>query len=358
MKPVLLVTNHVPPDRVPGLIALHDAVGLELAIYDGRLHHATAGVEDPGVPFQRLRPRAVHALAASGRHRAVVATSAGRVALPAAFSGARRAGVPFLYWTGIWAPVRTPAHLAGALLMRHIERGADATLAYGPHVAAYALSRGARNVHVVPQTVDTEFWSQPGDAAAARARLGVGAEDFVAVYAGRATPGKGVEVLLDAWRGLPAGPNAVLALAGVTGTDVVALPSGAQALGMVARAELRDLYAAADVVVIPSVATRAFREPWGLVANEAMLQGTLVVATDAVGAAAGGLVRDGHTGIVVPGGDPAALAAEINGLLDDPERHREAAAAGARAAAQHTPLAFAQAVACAVSTVAADTPPR
>ena len=39
-----------------------------------------------------------------------------------------------------------------------------------------------------------------------------------------------------------------------------------------------------------------------------MNRGLAVIACDAVGAAAGGLVRDGETGLVVPAGDPAALA--------------------------------------------------
>ena len=72
---------------------------------------------------------------------------------------------------------------------------------------------------------------------------------------------------------------------------------------------LRDVYAACDVLVVPSVPTRTFREPWGLVVNEAMNQGLAVIATDAVGAAAGGLVRDGENGLIVPAGDERALAA-------------------------------------------------
>ena len=54
---MLLVTGHVPPDRVGAMRALHEAEGIEIAIYDGRLHHATPGVEDPGVPFRRVSQR-------------------------------------------------------------------------------------------------------------------------------------------------------------------------------------------------------------------------------------------------------------------------------------------------------------
>jgi len=53
------------------------------------------------------------------------------------------------------------------------------------------------------------------------------------------------------------------------------------------------------------------------VVNEAFNQGVPVIATEAVGAAAGGLVRDGLTGLVVPERDPRALAAAVARLLAD-----------------------------------------
>ncbi len=355
-RPVLLVTNLVPADRVPSLQALHAREGLEVAIYDGRRHHATGGVADPGVPHRRVSQRGVHALAASGRHRAVIATSAGRLALPAAFYGARRAGLPFLYWTGIWARVATPAHLIGTPLMRHIERSADGTIAYGEHVAAYARGHGSRNVVVAPQAVDGEFWGAPVDPGAiAHARALAGGPAFLALYAGRATPGKGVDVLLEAWAatGLTP-PDAALALAGVTVTDLPGgqAPAGVTALGQRTPEQLRNLYAAADVLVVPSVPTRAFREPWALVVNEAMSQHTPVIATDSVGAAAGGLVRDGETGLVVPAGDPAALASAIARVHRDDALRDRLGAAGAAAVRAYTPTAWAQAVSQALATAA------
>jgi glycosyltransferase involved in cell wall biosynthesis len=54
-----------------------------------------------------------------------------------------------------------------------------------------------------------------------------------------------------------------------------------------------------------------------LVVNEAMYQGTPVIASDAVGAVAGGLVRDGRNGLVAPAGDPRALATRIQALAGD-----------------------------------------
>ena len=54
-----------------------------------------------------------------------------------------------------------------------------------------------------------------------------------------------------------------------------------------------------------------------MVANEAMNQGCPVIASDAVGAAAGGLIQDGVNGFVVPERNPEALAISIQRLLDD-----------------------------------------
>ena len=321
-RPLLLVTNLVPPDRVGALKALNEREGLEVAIYDGRLHHATGGVDDPGVPFRRISQREVFSLAASGRYRAVIATSAGRLALPTAYCGARRAGVPFVYWTGIWHQVATPAHLAAAPLVRWIESHADAVVAYGPHVADYARSHGARNVHVAPQAVDVEFWAEPEDGSDARQRLG--SPKFLLVFAGRDRPGKGLTTALEAWR--LAGVEGVFALAGVEASSPAAAARASMSqgdarvepLGMIGPEALRELFAAADALVMPSEPTPSFREPWGLVANEAMLQGTPVIATDAVGAAAGGLVREGETGLVVPAGDARAMASAISRLATNP----------------------------------------
>ena len=54
-RPVLVVTNHVPPDRAGAFAALHAREGIELALFGGRSHHATAGLADPGVPHRRVR---------------------------------------------------------------------------------------------------------------------------------------------------------------------------------------------------------------------------------------------------------------------------------------------------------------
>jgi glycosyltransferase involved in cell wall biosynthesis len=339
-RPVLFVTNIVPPDRAGAFAALHARAGIELALFGGRSHHATGGVEDPGVPHRHVHQREVHALAASGRYRAVVAGTAGRTALPAAWLGARRARVPFVLWSALWAELRTPAHLLARPLMAAIYRDADAVVAYGPHVAAFARRHGARRVEIASQAVDNAFWSAPAPEPRAPA-------PFTYLFVGRPAREKGVAELLHAWRAAALHPrDAALVLAGA-GHDAAGVP-GVQVAGTLSPANLRNFYAGAGVVAIPSIPSRRFVEPWGLVANEAMNQRCAVIATDAVGAAAGGLVRHERTGLVVPAGDTAALGAAIRRLHDDPRLRERLAEEGSRAVTAYTYEAWAAGFAAAL----------
>jgi hypothetical protein len=56
-------------------------------------------------------------------------------------------------------------------------------------------------------------------------------------------------------------------------------PAGEISRGRCEPTQLRNLYTGSDVLVIPSVPTRDFLEPWGLVANEAFHPGVPVIAT-------------------------------------------------------------------------------
>jgi glycosyltransferase involved in cell wall biosynthesis len=313
VKPVLFVTNHVPPERVGAFAALHRRLPVELALFGGRSTHATTGVADPGVPHRFVEQRQIRALAASGAYRAVVCGTAGRVALPAAWLGARSSKTPFVLWTALWAHPRTPAHIVGgAPLLAVIYRDAGAVVAYGSHVAAFARSCGARNVYVAPQAVDNGFWG-------AHIAPDPGAP-FTAVFVGRASRAKGAAVLLTAWRSSGFGaPAALVLVGGDSGPPRIPAGGAVSFKGIQPPEQVRNYLASADVVVMPSLRTRDFREPWGLVANEAMNQSTPIIASDEVGAVAGGLVRHERNGLVVRAGDPAELASALRRLHDDAE---------------------------------------
>ncbi len=128
------------------------------------------------------------------------------------------------------------------------------------------------------------FFQKPLDRTEVLSRYGLScAGRPLVLFAGKMTRFKGVDVLLDA---MPAFrrefPDAMLVLAG-DGEQRAALGAQADALaledvhfiGNVSQQQLADLYRVADIDLVPSR-----REPFGLVAVEAMACGTPVVATD------------------------------------------------------------------------------
>ncbi len=207
-----------------------------------------------------------------------------------------------------WHNAQLAGGRLGALLERHAARRATVTLAASEDLARRALACGGRDVRIAPVAAPRRMPSGRDP--------GLGRPLVLAV--GRLHPQKGYDVLLDA---LPLLGNAVVAVAG-DGPLLEELSARApQVRWLGRRDDVADLYAAADVVVLPSV-----WEARSLTAQEALRAGRPLVATDVGGTAA--LVGDGA--VLVTAGDPAALGAAVRRLLDDPV---EAAAVAARGAA-------------------------
>lgn len=341
-RPACLITGAVSPYRREPFRLLARAEGVEVIAWE------EAGPPIEGVAVHRTTQAGAVRLAASGRYRAVICGLNGRTALAGSYLAARARSLPFVLWVGIWAHPRTAAHALSVLPTRHLYRSADAVATYGPHVTRHVEAhRGARGgVFEAAQAVDVERFGAPvpaGEVARARERAGAGDGELLVLFAGRLEPEKGVDVLLDAWREAALGPAAHLALAGAGPLRGKAerAGGGVRVLGYVCALDLPALYAAADVLVLPSVRTATFTEPWGLVVNEAMLQRTPVIVSDAVGAAAGGLVRDGRNGLIVPSGDASALASRLKVLAGAPALRDRLGAAGREDAARLDPAAWA-----------------
>jgi glycosyltransferase involved in cell wall biosynthesis len=95
-------------------------------------------------------------------------------------------------------------------------------------------------------------------------------------------------------------------------TDKIRFP------GYVTPEESIIYYSIAWVFILPSVTTAQGKELWGLVVNEAFNQGVPVIATEAVGAAAGGLIENFVNGLIVRERDSRGLENAITLLLEDP----------------------------------------
>ncbi|MFI9246915.1 D-inositol-3-phosphate glycosyltransferase [Streptomyces sp. NPDC053086] len=181
----------------------------------------------------------------------------------------------------------------------------------------------------------------PGSRAAARARLGLPQDALIPLFAGRIQPLKAPDVLLRAVAVLlEERPELrsriqVPVVGGPSGSGL-AKPEGLQKLAArlgvadvvrfrppVGQEQLADWFRAASVLVMPS-----YSESFGLVAIEAQAAGTPVLA-----ASVGGLpvaVRDGETGFLVEGHDPADYARVLARFADEPALSARMGQAAAR----------------------------
>jgi phosphatidylinositol alpha-mannosyltransferase len=215
----------------------------------------------------------------------LTAVAASRVPVVATFHMYRQA----LLWYAVFTPV-----------VRAAARRVEAFLAVSPAAAEYARRGTGREAEIVPNGIDYEaLASLPADRHGGRI-----------LYIGRDEPRKGLSVLREAQRSL----DAEVVLVG---------PSG-----YIGQDELRAELARADVLVAPSLRGESF----GIVLVEAMAAGLPVVASDIPG------YRDvlpPEAGVLVPPGDPAALADALRDLLVDDEARSRIGAAGRKAAEQY-----------------------
>jgi glycosyltransferase involved in cell wall biosynthesis len=267
------------------------------------------------------------------RHPADVILSSidGRFSLPMAYLAARMKRVPFLLWTGVWYRIETPFHRAMFPLVRFVYRHADAVIVYGEHVKHYLISEGVspERIFVAAQAVDNSFYSRAvteREKETLRAKLAISAKHKVVLYLGRLEKVKGVQYLIEAFAANKQ-EETILVIAG-EGSERPVLEEMVRNRqiqhrvrfgGYIPVENTLPYYAIASVLVLPSVNLPQGKETWGLVVNEAFNQRVPVIATEAVGAVAGGLVRDGVNGMVVAERNEHALAEAIKRMLDDPD---------------------------------------
>jgi len=235
----------------------------------------------------------------------------------------RLAGVPASVHTfhgnifeGFFGPVASSLFL---LLERAMAKFTDRFVAISRRNLSYFVRRGIapwEKFRLIYNGVDLERF-RPVDKGAARRALGLSQGPVVGTVAAL-VPVKGLEYLLEAAHIVRSEvPEVVLTIAG-GGALEGTLRRRAKDLGVEVRflgprEDVSLVLSALDVFVLPSLS-----EGMGLSLMEAMAAGLPVVATEVGGVPE--LVVDGETGVLVPPGDPDALAGAILDCIGDREK--------------------------------------
>ena len=240
-----------------------------------------------------------------------------------------------------------PNRLFAAWLYNH---AVDRVAAISPSVADALVSAGVKRdrITLIPSGVDCEHFKPP-DAAVrseARAALGLAADQLALGSVGMLEARKGHRFLIEALAlaarsGKQNNLRCLIAGGGPLQFELAGQISALEASGQISPGTIRMLgvcenpypiLAALDLFVMPSLA-----EGLGVAALEAMACGLPVIAS-----AVGGLrdlVKNRVTGLLVPSGDPPALAAAIVELTSAPALRASMGTAGRTRAAGHFSIA-------------------
>ncbi len=225
-----------------------------------------------------------------------------------------------------YATKPVPNYIANAVGARRLFNRLSARIAVSEAAAWTGRRWFGGEYTIIPNGVDVE------------AGLGIarpGADHLRIVCIGRIDERKGIPVLLAAFSALSEHVPARLALIGLGPEDLDRYPiddeirSDIQALGKVDRAQLWHEVGTADVLCAPSLAGESF----GMVLTEGFACGTPPIASRIAGYS--DVINDGVDGVLVPPGDPQALAEALQRLWHEPDLLREMSIAARRSAERY-----------------------
>ena len=200
----------------------------------------------------------------------------------------------------------------GGRIERGALRRADAVIVLTGRTAAALQADGvpADRISTIPSGYEPALFTGHLPHGGPRSTLRIG-------YVGRLAAQKRVDLLVTAFGRMRHPAELVLVGDGPERAHVQRLVQHSPAVaritttGFVVHAAVPGVLASLDVLVLPSV-----YEEMGSVLVEAMVAGLPVVATDVGGIPE--VVRHGETGLLVPPGDVAALAAALDRVVADP----------------------------------------
>lgn len=219
-------------------------------------------------------------------------------------------------------------------LVRWALRTSDQVVAISSYTANAIRRLADVAVRVIPYTVTL---SKDGSSVSRPQHPRQRGNGLRILFVGRLVERKGVGVLVEAVRRLPAELGASVEIIG-EGPERPMLESQVKRDGLTQRVvlrggvtdeELRAAYVSSDVVVLPSIRdARKDTEGLGVVLLEAMTYGIPVIGSDVGGIP--DIVVDGETGLLVPPQDPEALASALERLARAPDLAARLGEAGQR----------------------------
>lgn len=332
---ILLVTNLCPLYRVGLFELLHKLYDIRFLFYakeeknfDGESLKGDFGGQNLGgfhvLPKVRINPGLFWKLIFDDYTHLIKCIN-GPIPLLASFAIAKLRRKRFILWTGVWHHPQNLFHKFSFPFVNYLYRHSDAIVVYGSHIKKYLVELGVppQKISIAWQVQDNAIFARPvseEQKSEKKRELGIKTTRLI-LFVGRLVEQKGIRILLEAYRLLENRDVSLLIIGrGALEEEVKrAMPSldRVHHLSHVSPEDLHAYYAISDLLVLPSITTETFKEPWGFVVNEAMCQGCAVITSDAVGAGVGGLVEHGKNGFIVPENDPPALAGALETLLND-----------------------------------------
>ncbi|MFW9928939.1 MAG: glycosyltransferase family 4 protein [Candidatus Thorarchaeota archaeon] len=241
---------------------------------------------------------------------------------------------PFILWTDLCFQPETLFHKISFPFIKFIYLKSDAIVVWGSHVSNYLISLGVEKNKIffscgvvenslfngkIPKYVKNKILKNYNLF-----------EKKIILYVGRLVEEKGLIYLLEAYKEINSNFKIALMIIGEGNQKKYLLDfvkkhnlSDVHFIGYVPNDELYHFYSLADIFVLPSIKTKTFQEPWGLVINEAMNQGCPVITTNIVGAAISGLVVNEQNGFIVQEKNSDALKKAISFLLLNTSKLKE-----------------------------------